>query len=70
MAYDPAKYAANKERHAEYGKRYRSKYPEKEKARHRLYKQNNKLARILVSLFSFVNTMFIYYSQKHRVNSD
>lgn len=42
MSYDPERYAANKERHAEYGKRYRNKYPEKEKARHRLYKQKNK----------------------------
>jgi 5-methylcytosine-specific restriction endonuclease McrA len=42
MAYDPEKYAANPEKFAEYGKRYREKHKEKERLRHKIYKQNNK----------------------------
>jgi 5-methylcytosine-specific restriction endonuclease McrA len=42
MAYDPEKYAANPEIFAEYGKRYRAKHKEKERLRHKIYKQKNK----------------------------
>jgi 5-methylcytosine-specific restriction endonuclease McrA len=40
--YDPAKYAANPEKFAAYGKKYREKHKEKERLRHKIYKQNNK----------------------------
>lgn len=40
--YDPAKYAANPEKFAAYGKKYRETHKEQEKLRHRIYKQKNK----------------------------
>jgi 5-methylcytosine-specific restriction endonuclease McrA len=40
--YDPDKYAANPEKFAAYGKKYRETHKEQEKLRHRIYKQNNK----------------------------
>jgi 5-methylcytosine-specific restriction endonuclease McrA len=41
-SYDPAKYAANPEMYAAQQKRYRDKNREKERLRHKLYKENNK----------------------------
>lgn len=41
-SYDPAKYAANPEMYAAQQKRYRERHVEKEKLRHKIYKENNK----------------------------
>jgi hypothetical protein len=42
MAYSPEQYLANKEKHAQWGREYRERYPEKTKLRHKKYKEANK----------------------------
>jgi 5-methylcytosine-specific restriction endonuclease McrA len=41
LVYDPERYAANKEAHAEYGRRFRAKYPEEQKLRRKIYRAAN-----------------------------